>query len=116
MLEPLRPEVHAWYRRACGAEQEGKKGERLRRRAERHTQRVKGPRPSTLQPGAKGDVEYFGGNPLNWRAFGCHPSRFHAYPAWPPPRGEVFSEPSVRPELGSVENSLRWDWALENSG
>lgn len=113
MLEAMQPEVHDWYRRTCGEAGAGPDARSLRRRAESHTAAVKGPRPASLHTSdaAKADIAYLGGNPLNWRSFGCHPSRFHPFPAWPPPRdGAPPDELQLRHQING-DSSLRWDWA-----
>jgi len=143
MVTAMQPEVHDWYRRTCGDVGAGPQARALRSRAERHTARVKGPRPprslsskgvgSDADAAAKADVAYLGGNPLNWRTFGCHPSRFHRFPSWPPPHAKEPPPPLTRTaaEGGAAphddddddddalrlrhqlngDSSLRWDWA-----
>mmetsp|Transcript_33892 Transcript_33892/g.106566 ORF Transcript_33892/g.106566 Transcript_33892/m.106566 type:complete len:352 (-) Transcript_33892:154-1209(-) len=70
-LTAMRPEVHDWYRRTCG----GRSSVTLMRAADRALQPKAGPR------GSRGVVDYYGGNPVAWPGYGCHPSRFSADPA-----------------------------------
>ncbi|EOD33745.1 hypothetical protein EMIHUDRAFT_455702 [Emiliania huxleyi CCMP1516] len=70
-LTAMQPEVHAWYIRTCGE----RSSVALMRAADRALQPSAGPR------GSRGAVDYYGGNPVAWPGYGCHPSRFSADPA-----------------------------------
>ena len=114
VLIPIDSAHHEWYRGACNMP-------RLSRmRIENLTHGVRGVRAD-----GQSDKDYFGGVPRLWQGWGCHPTRGHTYPNWPPrksfsSRRAVLSqfegrgandEPMVW-EAATRDGSLAWDWAV----
>ena len=94
LLEPIELVRHYWYAISCAIP-----GVEFRNAIAARAQRMRAADDGRPRPAGLSDAQYLGGKPVAWQGFtGCNPSRFHAYPSWPPhpPIDEAFARAQVR--------------------